>query len=331
MSAPSDFGNNTISTCLTEQYGITPTNILPLEGGADQNASVYHVTTADTSYLLKLRQGDYDEKPLLIQQYLHNKGIVEVRAPITTLDHRIAATSGAYNLVLYPFIVGKSTAEAPMSLENWVVFGQVMRRIHAMKIPETIHSSLQIETYSSKYPAAALELLSKIKGQSYLKKVAAKSAKVINEQSSKIDALIAKTNNCREFVLAQSLPLVLCHGDIHAGNRFISNQGEFRIIDFDEPILAPKERDLMFVGGGVINTDSSQETESFYQGYGSTSISKTAIAYFRCRRVLEDIVLFGDDIFGSELEGSDDEINFGYLLSNFTPGGVLDIAMESEI
>jgi hypothetical protein len=42
----------------------------------------------------------------------------------------------------------------------------------------------------------------------------------------------------------------LCHSDIHAGNILIDVNDDFYIVDWDNPILAPKEHDLMFIGGG---------------------------------------------------------------------------------
>lgn len=39
------------------------------------------------------------------------------------------------------------------------------------------------------------------------------------------------------------------------------------IVDWDDPIIAPKERDLMFIGGGVANVWNERHEEvSFYRG-----------------------------------------------------------------
>lgn len=56
--------------------------------------------------------------------------------------------------------------------------------------------------------------------------------------------------------LAQALPqraprMVVCHSDLHGNNVLVGADDALAVVDWDEPILAPKERDLMFVGGGV--------------------------------------------------------------------------------
>ena len=45
---------------------------------------------------------------------------------------------------------------------------------------------------------------------------------------------------------------IVCHFDIHAGNILIDDDGSLYIVDWDDPILAPKERDLMYIGGGLL-------------------------------------------------------------------------------
>ncbi len=60
---------------------------------------------------------------------------------------------------------------------------------------------------------------------------------------------------------------MLCHSDIHGGNVLIAENDALYIVDWDEPIMAPKERDLMFIGGGIANVwNKPHEEESFLPG-----------------------------------------------------------------
>ncbi len=58
--------------------------------------------------------------------------------------------------------------------------------------------------------------------------------------------------------------------------------------------MAPKERDLMFIGGGVANVwNKPHEEKYFYKGYGSIEINIAILAYYRHERIVEDIALIG--------------------------------------
>ena len=68
---------------------------------------------------------------------------------------------------------------------------------------------------------------------------------------AEIDHLVRRAGELALALQARPLEFVLCHSDVHAWNLLISTDGELYIVDWDNPILAPKERDLMFIGGGV--------------------------------------------------------------------------------
>ncbi len=81
----------------------------------------------------------------------------------------------------------------------------------------------------------------------------------------------------RGSLLQKTSPLFIpCHADIHTANLLVDPQGGLHIVDWDQPILAPQERDLMFVVGG-----HSPEEAAFFQGYGEVAIDPLALAYYR--------------------------------------------------
>src|SRR5215216_7511990 len=119
--------------------------------------------------------------------------------------------------------------------------------------------------------------------------------------------------------------MAVCHSDLHAGNVLVGADDQLAIVDWDERILAPKERDLMFIAGGVggiWNTD--QKTRWFYHGYGQTAIDLLALCYYRYERIVVDIAERAEQIFG--MQGSVEERQKRLRLKEqFPPNNVVDI------
>jgi spectinomycin phosphotransferase len=124
---------------------------------------------------------------------------------------------------------------------------------------------------------------------------------------------------------------VVCHGDLHAGNILIEASGALYIVDWDDPILAPKERDLMFAGAGLWGgwLEPSEEATLFYEGYGPVQIDPIALAYYRYERIIEDITAFSAEIYSTGQSQEDREQALRYLKSNFLPGGTIELADKS--
>ncbi len=66
---------------------------------------------------------------------------------------------------------------------------------------------------------------------------------------SDIRRLVDRAEQLGKKLQKHSPKFVLCHSDIHGGNVLIHENSDIYIVDWDEPIMAPKERDLMFIGG----------------------------------------------------------------------------------
>ena len=88
----------------------------------------------------------------------------------------------------------------------------------------------------------------------------------------------ADSERLARVLQARSPEFTLCHSDVHAGNLLIGADDAFYIVDWDSPILAPKERDLMFIGGGLMGAWRAPREEEalFYRGYGATRIDPVA-------------------------------------------------------
>jgi spectinomycin phosphotransferase len=96
----------------------------------------------------------------------------------------------------------------------------------------------------------------------------------------------------------------------------------------DELILALRERDLMYIGAGLLASGlSPQEEETrFYQTYGQTNVNALALAYYRCERIIQDIAAYFEQLLLTNEGGADRKQSLVYLKSNFLPNSTKELA-----
>ena len=157
------------------------------------------------------------------------------------------------------------------------------------------------------------------------------SIAILQKHRAEILDLVERAEHLAQDLQARSPECVLCHSDIHAGNVVVDADDELYIVDWDSPVLAPKERDLMFPGGGqgFIGHTAEDEETLFYRGYGPAQIDPVALAYYRYERIIQDIAAFCEEIF-STAGGEDREQALRYLMSNFLPDHTVEIACASD-
>jgi len=128
----------------------------------------------------------------------------------------------------------------------------------------------------------------------------------MKKHKAEIHRLVDRAEQLCQKIQYQLPELVLCHADIHGGNVLIDRNDAIYIVDWDSPSMAPKERDLMFIGGGVANVwNNSHEEGLFYKGYGKTEVNLTILAYYRHERIVEDIALYGQQLLLATAEDQD--------------------------
>jgi spectinomycin phosphotransferase len=328
-----DLQDEQIIACLQDEYGLLAVQLAFLPLGADRDTAVYRAIADDgTPYFCKLRRGVFDETSVALSKCLSDQGIVQILPPLVTRRGQLWATLDAFKVILYPYVEGHDAYEGGLSDRQWVDFGTALKRIHTAAVPPALIRRIQRETYSPKWREIVKAFLERVEDQAFDDPVAAKVAALLRARRDQIDDLVGRTEQLARALLSRPLDFILCHSDIHAGNILIDAGGAFYIVDWDAPILAPKERDLMFVGGGQMaawRTPREEET-LFYQGYGQTRVDPTALAYYRYERIIEDIAVFCEQIFLTRKGGRDREQSLQYLASNFVPNGVLEIAYSSD-
>ena len=312
---------------LQEEYNLRVATFTFLPIGADLRTAVYRVTSDDgTAYFLKLRK-NFHEVIVRVPLCLKENGVQEIIVPFESRSKQRWADFAEYKLILYPFIEGRDGFEVEFSDRHRRELGEALKEIHSTQIPPEIQALIRKETFSAEWREERTSFLLQAEDKTFEDPTAAKLAGFIKSKRNEINRLMERASSLASDLKFRPLEFALCHTDIHGGNILISTTGELYIVDWDDPLFAPKERDLMFIGGGVDEIWKTKRDEAvFYDGYGKTEIDIAALAYYRYERVIEDLVVNCEQILLSDEGGADRERSYGWFRSNFEPGSTIEIA-----
>ncbi|MBI5354719.1 MAG: aminoglycoside phosphotransferase family protein [Chloroflexi bacterium] len=326
-----DIKDDLIISRLKDEYDLQGAELTFLPIGADLGTAVYRVVPdGGTAYFLKLRK-DFEEISVTIPLFLKSKGVQEIIVPFETKSNQRWADFDEYKMILYPFIEGKNGFDMEMTNQHRQTLGAALKKIHTVQIPPELRQLIPQENFSPQGRKSVKSLQTFVENKSFDDSTSAKLAEYMISKRDEISRLVERAEQLAVELQFEPLELVLCHSDIHGGNILISNKSELYIVDWDNPILAPKERDLMFIGGGIDEIWKSEWKEGlFYEGYGETEINLSALAYYRYERVIQDLVVIGEQLLLSHEGGADRERSYGWFTSNFKSGQTIEIADRTD-
>lgn len=332
MAEKPELKDDKVVACLANEFGLAVEAITFLPLGADLNTAVYRVAAGDgTNYFLKLRQGEFHEAAVAVPNFLDRQGIKQIIPAIMTQTGQLWASLGPLKVILYPYVEGRDGYEAKLSEQQWAVFGKALKSFHTADVPSQITRGLPRETFSPRWRQIVASHVVHIEDTVYDEPVAAEMAAFLKSKRDETAKLVERAGWLAQALRTNPLESILCHGDIHGWNLLIDATGALYMVDWDTLIFAPKERDLMFIGGGLGDSGyTPQEEEAlFYRGYGQTEVNPVAMAYYRYERIIEDIAIYCEQIFLSNKGGEDRNQALVNLKSNYRPGGTIDVARST--
>ncbi len=343
---PPHLSQESLLAALRDHYGLAAADVAFLPLGNDAGAWVYRARMDDgAEYFVKVRSRLPSEADLRVPRYLWEQGIAEVVAPLPALAGELWAPVERYALIIYPFVAGTAAMRGGgLSESQWREYGAILRRIHDTAVPPAIERILPREAYHS----PSIELVRRL--DAAIATIAAPDAHGAEQQQAgdplaqamaafwrtrrdEIRGLVARVEELGERLARAAPPFVLTHGDIHTANVHLDERGRMWIVDWDETALAPKERDLMFVVGGIhADLVGPREEALFFEGYGPTALDPLALAYYRYVWAVQDIGADGEQVLllpdagevtrREGLEG---------LMKLFAPGAIVSIARASSL
>ncbi len=204
-------------------------------------------------------------------------------------------------MIVYPFLEG-DTSLAGMTDEQWKETGNVFQRIHQVHLPPNGFPSLRAERFDPTNYARWIRafetdhLRARHDGSEATR--ALHDAWIAHRPT--IDVAVTTLDQLAAAPRSQIHSYVICHADLHAANLLRDPAGRMFVLDWDEVMLAPKERDFIFI--------REPYAQAFWEGYGVRAcdedgvIDWVALTYFRWERVIQDLTeetqqaLFSDDV-----------------------------------
>ena len=245
--------------------------------------------------------GSVFEPGLRVSRALVDRGIPNVRAPIPAHGGVLGAPvtgSEDWTVVLYPFVEGRSAKVVGLDAAQWRIFGAALGAVNGSDLGAVFRDELRVEDFALPVGAVVRRLLTELESATFASPAAASFAGYWHGDTDHIQAVLARTEALGRELQDRHFDVVLYHGDIHLINLIVDNIGGVWLVDWDGPLIAPRERDLLFVVGPRIGRrPTPREEDHFFEGYGATDIDPVALAYYRYERRLEDLGEIGSRVF----------------------------------
>jgi spectinomycin phosphotransferase len=331
MLEPPLLAENTILAALRAHYGIAGAVLTFLPVGNDSASFVYRVDAANgASYFLKARSGaGFSAPSLTVPFFLHSQGIPHVMAPLPTTGQALWVAVDGFALSLHPFVAARTATDAGLKLDDWRALGATLRQVHASHLPAELARTLPQETFTPSRRHVLDELVDLLGKPVFIDPLQAALVEFWRGRDELIHTVIERADNLGAELRREALPRVLCHADLHTWNVLVDADRQMWIVDWDEVILAPKERDLMFMVGGIgRGLVKPAETESFLTGYGASPIDPRTLAYYRFAWAAQDLAAYAEQVFfvRDAREPTRRAAMQGFV-DMFEPGNIVDIAL----
>ncbi len=195
-----------------------------------------------------------------------------------------------------------------------------MRRIHDTQPPEP---GLAREDFTSHLESCSLvrqaQEIAKLGGHTLA--VELDLAAMFEEKFDEVAAIVWRAEALGWELKDRIVRGVVCHADIHLGNLLVDAADGLHLVDWEQSILAPIERDIVFFTEGAFGT-TQREEELFAEGYGDFKTDPLLMAYYRYSRAVEDLSGFAREILFPDCSEESKQDALRWLKNLFRPRGL---------
>jgi len=328
-----DISDEALAAHLRVAYGLDVTSVAFLPLGADYGTALYRAETASgESFFCRLRSGPWNEVAVQLPAALHAAGVPGIVPPLRTCEGGLSAPLGVSRLSVLPWVEARNAYEAPLNDAQWEALGAAVRRMHEAALPDDLLAAIPVETFPDRWRLRLRAIMAELESTVPIDALAVEAMGGLRAYRHEIVALLERADALAAYARSSGRPLVVCHTDLHAGNVLVDAAGGLHLVDWDAPLRAPRERDLMYACGGQFGNHRSpaEEKALFYAGYGDIPVDSGLLSYYRYARIIEDLAIYADDLLRGDVASPDRAEALHYMLANFEPGGTLECARAGD-
>ncbi|HEV2006188.1 MAG TPA: aminoglycoside phosphotransferase family protein [Candidatus Limnocylindrales bacterium] len=318
-----------IVAALRDRYAIRPTSLTFLALGHDAHAWTFRASTDRGDLFVKIRRR-VDNTRLRLVRFLDDDGLEAVVAPIVTGDGAVSVAVDELHLIAYPFVEGRLAAEVGLDNEQWTEYGRIVGALHKTRLSSELAASLPREQFRPNWTAQFQRVQAGVdvyRGDDPVRRQLAEFWQVHRHDIEDLPDRAVDLGRMLAARQANEDADVPCHGDIHTHNLLVEPSGGVRVIDWDEALLAPRERDLMFVMGSPIGlAPGDRELALFEAGYGPLAVDAERLAYYHVDWAVQDIAGYAEQALLDDIGPESQAYALERFLSIFEPGGEAEVA-----
>jgi spectinomycin phosphotransferase len=206
-----------------------------------------------------------------------------------------------------------------MTNEQWRELGTIFKQIHQVTVPAEGFESLRRETFDA---AEYVRWIGAFESHHlHTRPVGSPSqGQLIAGWLAHQDTIHTAARSLEKLsavLQKQAGPYVICHADLHPANLIRDSHGRVFVIDWDDVMLAPKERDFIFI--------REPEAQAFWEGYEQPEVDWIALTYYRLERVVQDVIACADDMFFKDDLGEEARAEIAGLMHEILVGSMSTI------
>ncbi|MFG3687317.1 phosphotransferase [Micromonospora sp. NPDC047740] len=318
---------------VTEDFGLALVSAVPVGYGADPTAELWRATTADGGdYAVKLSGGG-TPAGLLVTAQLARQGVPGIVAPLTTASGEVCTVHEGRRLSVVPWASDERALGGGMHPAHWRAYGEVLSATHAATATDELAGLPREDHTHAAIGAAVREMDRRLRAvddrsaDPWTRAVAAHW----REWADDLAILLDRVDRLGAELRSRPADLVVCHGDPHLGNLLLGPDGRVWLIDWDDAVLAPRERDLMFVVGGVLAFApvTPAQQAAFFDGYGPVELDPVRLAYHLGVRALDDIWSWAGDVADAGRSAADRVRALKIVAGLLSPVGLVGLARQA--